>query len=48
VNPYDAAHQLAKAIRQSDEFKEYINVKEAIDQIEAKKTIPDAFCRPPA
>ena len=43
MNPYDAARQLAKAIRQSDEFKEYINVKEAIDQIEAKKTISDEF-----
>ncbi|MDD2573651.1 MAG: YlbF family regulator [Bacillota bacterium] len=43
MNPYDAAHKLAKAIRESAEFKEYKSVKEVVDQVESKKTISDEF-----
>lgn len=43
MNPYDIAHQLSKAIKESAEFKEYKDAKEIIDQDESKKTISDEF-----
>lgn len=43
MNPYDVAHQLSKAIKNSDEFKEYKGAKETVDKDEAKKTIADEF-----
>ncbi len=43
MNPYDIAHQLSRAIKGSDEFREYKKAKEAVDKDEAKKTISDEF-----
>ena len=43
MNPYDIAHQLAKALRESSEYKEYRSAKEAVDRDESKKTVADEF-----
>ncbi len=43
MNPYDIAHQLAKALKDSTEYKEYKQIKEEVDKDEAKKTISEEF-----
>jgi cell fate (sporulation/competence/biofilm development) regulator YlbF (YheA/YmcA/DUF963 family) len=43
MNPYDIAHNLARALRESSEYKEYTKAKEAVDKDESKKTIVDEF-----
>jgi cell fate (sporulation/competence/biofilm development) regulator YlbF (YheA/YmcA/DUF963 family) len=43
MNPYDIAHNLAKALRESTEYKEYAKAKEAVDKDESKKSIVDEF-----
>jgi cell fate (sporulation/competence/biofilm development) regulator YlbF (YheA/YmcA/DUF963 family) len=45
MNPYDIAHQLAKALKACTEYREYRDAKEAVDKEEAKKTIADEFRR---
>lgn len=43
MNPYDIAHSLARALKGSSEYKEYLEAKEEVDKDEAKKTIVDEF-----
>lgn len=43
MNPYDIAHQLAKALRESTEYKEYKSAMEAVEGDQSKKTIVDEF-----
>jgi len=43
MNPYDIAHQLAKALKACAEYREYREAKEAVDKEESKKTIADEF-----
>jgi cell fate (sporulation/competence/biofilm development) regulator YlbF (YheA/YmcA/DUF963 family) len=43
MNPYDIAHSLAKALKESAEYEEYSKAKEAVDKDESKKTIVDEF-----
>ena len=40
---YDLAHQLAKAIKDSDEYKSFIEKKEALDQDERNKKMVEDF-----
>lgn len=35
ANPYDLAHELAKALRESQQFQEYLELKQKIDANEA-------------
>jgi cell fate (sporulation/competence/biofilm development) regulator YlbF (YheA/YmcA/DUF963 family) len=42
VNPYDLAHQLAKALSESDEYKEYKKARELLEQDpKAKEMVKD-------
>jgi cell fate (sporulation/competence/biofilm development) regulator YlbF (YheA/YmcA/DUF963 family) len=43
MNPYDNAHQLAKALKDSSEYKEYIRLKQLIDADAEKKELVDEF-----
>ena len=40
---YDLAHQLAKAIKDSDEYKSFIEKKEALNQDEKNKKMVEDF-----
>jgi len=40
---YDLAHQLARAIKDSDEYKSFIEKKEALDQDERNKKMVEDF-----
>lgn len=42
-NAYDLAHQLAKAIKDSNEYKSYIEKKEALNQDEKNKKMVEDF-----
>ncbi len=42
-NAYDLAHQLARAIKDSDEYKSYIEKKDALDQDEKNKKMVEDF-----
>lgn len=37
MNVYDYAHQLAKALKESDEFKKYMELREEVSEVEGLK-----------
>lgn len=43
MNPYDIAHQLARALKESPEYKEYHELKKVVDADEGKKKIVEDF-----
>lgn len=45
MNPYDQAHLLAKTIRESDEFREYENLKLAAYDDDTNRALLDEYKR---
>ncbi|MBA1336914.1 MAG: hypothetical protein HPY66_3350 [Firmicutes bacterium] len=43
MNPYDIAHQLARTLKDSPEYKEYRELKKVVDADEEKKKIVEDF-----
>ncbi len=43
MNPYDIAHQMSKALRESTEYKEYKSAMEVVESDHSKKTSVDEF-----
>jgi cell fate (sporulation/competence/biofilm development) regulator YlbF (YheA/YmcA/DUF963 family) len=43
MNPYDIAHQLARALKQSPEYGEYKELKKVVEADEEKKKTVDEF-----
>ena len=43
MNPYDQAHALAKALRESDEYKEYVRLKQAAYDDSTNKALLDEY-----
>ncbi len=43
MNPYDLAHQLARALKKSQEFSEFKQAKAVVDTDEKKKEMVDDF-----
>ena len=45
MNVYDQAHNLAKAVQESEEYKQYINLKGTVDNNEGLSTMIKDFQR---
>jgi cell fate (sporulation/competence/biofilm development) regulator YlbF (YheA/YmcA/DUF963 family) len=43
MNPYDRAHQLARSLKDSDEYKEYKQLKQRVEADTEKKELVDEF-----
>ena len=43
MNPYDQAHALAKALRERDEYKEYVRLKQAAYDDSTNKALLDEY-----
>lgn len=43
MNPYDQAHQLANALRESEEYKEYARLKEIAYESDANRALLDEY-----
>ena len=45
MNPYDQAHELAQALKQSEEYREYIRLKEMAYDDSTNKALLDEYKR---
>lgn len=45
MNPYDQAHQLANALRESEEYKEYIRLRDIAYENDANRALLDEYKR---
>ena len=45
MNPYDQAHTLARALRESDEYREYMRLKEAAYEDGTNRALLDEYKR---
>ena len=43
MNPYDEAHQLASALRESEEYREYARLKEIACKSDANRALLDEY-----
>ena len=43
MNPYDQAHALARALRESEEYKEYIRLKETAYESDTNRALLDEY-----
>ena len=43
MNPYDQAHALAKSLKESDEYREYIRLKEVAYEDDTNKALLDEY-----
>ncbi len=45
MNPYDQAHQLANALRESEEYKEFIRLRDIAYENDANRALLDEYRR---